>query len=82
MKIGSRHAMMDTIKALLDRSCPILTDTKSVKILVERVCRELSEPALSQSAEEEKEEFQRAKKAVCLIKVQGFPGFGFLYVTC
>ncbi len=69
MKIGPRHVAMDTVKALLDRGCPMLTDTKSVEVLVEQVCGELSEPSLSQSAEEEKEEFEKAKKAVRLMKV-------------
>ena len=68
-KIGSRHNILDTIKALLDRSCPMLVDARCVSLLVERVCGELCEPSLSQSEQEEMEEMAKAKKAVLLIKV-------------
>lgn len=67
-KVGSRHGILDSVRDLLDRSCPMLVDSHCVALLVEGVCSELSEPALSQSEEEEREAFERNKKAVSLIK--------------
>ena len=36
-KVGARHAIVDTIKVLLDRAYPALTDTTFITLLVKKV---------------------------------------------
>ena len=69
-KVGPRHVASDTIKSVLDKACPVLLDRECVSVLVERVSHELTEPSLSQTEEEEEEEFSRCKRGVRLLKVK------------
>ena len=39
-KVGARHAIVDTIKTLLDRAYPALTDSKSITLLVKKVSKQ------------------------------------------
>jgi sister-chromatid-cohesion protein PDS5 len=68
-KIGSKHGIVDTVKTLLDRCCPMLIDSKCVCVLVDQCVGQLCEPSISQTASEEKEENSRAKKTVHLVRV-------------
>lgn len=68
-KIGSKHGIVDTVKTLQDRCCPMLVDSTCVRVIVEQCVSQLSEPSLSQTAAEEREEASRAKKTVHLVKV-------------
>jgi sister-chromatid-cohesion protein PDS5 len=68
-KIGTKHGIVETVKTLLDRCCPMLIDCKCVSVLVEECVGQLCEPSLSQSAAEERQEATRAKKTVHLLRV-------------
>ena len=68
-KIGPKHFIADTIKAMLDKCCSVIVDRECVSVLVERVSHELCDPSLSQTKEEEKAEFERCKKGIRLLKV-------------
>lgn len=37
-KIGAKAGVLDTVKNVLDRACPMLIDAKSVEFLVVKVC--------------------------------------------
>lgn len=68
-KVGSKHATSDTLKNILDKSCPVLMDKECVAVLAMRVAKELTDPSLSKTQEEEEEEFERCKKGLNLLKV-------------
>ena len=68
-KIGPKHFIADTIKAMLDKCCSVIFDQECIRVLVERVSHELCDPTLSQTKEEDLEEFERCKKGIELLKV-------------
>jgi len=38
-KLGSKPAVLDTVRALLDHCCPLLVDSRCVSMMVEKVVR-------------------------------------------
>lgn len=68
-KLASRHNLTETMKSILDFSSPILVDSECVKVLVGMVSKELCEPSLSQTEEQEQREQERCKKGLSLLKV-------------
>ena len=57
------------MKSIFDFSSPNLVDGECVRVLVGMVSKELCEPSLSQTEEQEQREQERCKKGLSLLKV-------------
>lgn len=65
-RVGSKASVLDTVRSILDRACPMLIDAKCIEILVTKVCDEVCS---DQEQEQEEEEGQKqAKKSLQLIR--------------
>ena len=57
--VRSKTGLLDTVRNMLDRACPMLIDAKCIEVLVDLVCT-----ALDADAEGDEVEFEQAKKAL------------------
>lgn len=68
--VRSKAGLLDTVRNMLDRACPMLIDSSCVEILVDKVCTALAGGEGDTSSEETEDvEFEQAKKALQLVKV-------------
>ena len=65
--VRSKAGLLDTVRNMLDRACPMLIDSSCIEILVDKVCTDLVGDGDTSSKEEREDE--EAKKALQLVKV-------------